>query len=702
MSAGTPDLRFWRRRRVPLVLQSEAAECGLSCLAMIASYYGKRMELSTLRQQYAASLQGTNLTRLLQLAETLSLASRPVRADLGELKHLHLPCLLHWNLDHFVVLEKLGRHSAVVIDPALGRRRVRRRELSRRFSGVAVEFTPAPSFETGKATSRLRFRQLVADARGLLAALAMVFVLSLTLQVLALLLPFYSQLVIDDVVLSGDRGLLTLLAVACGLLILMQTAISMLRSWVVVTLSTRFNLQLAGRVFSHLIRLPLSFFEKRHLGDVQSRFSAAAALQQLITRQFVEAAVDGLMAVTTLCVMFAYDYRLAGVVLASVTAYFVARAFMVPSLHGASQEAQVLAASRDSHFLESVRGLLAIKTSCQEWQRDLGYQNRLAEAWNPVIRGNRLQIWQLGINQLLFGLQFVVVVWLAALAILDGRFTTGMLVAFLAYRALFTERAAALIDRLLEFRLARVLLDRLADIVQTDREPAYSFAAGNVQRMDARLSLRASNLRFRYAEGDADILKAISFDIRAGEHVVLTGPSGCGKTTLIKILMGLLEPASGSVDINGHHLCRYGVLRYRRQIAAVMQEDRLFCGSILDNISFFDVNVDVSRAKACARFADLAAYIERLPMQYFSVVGDMGTALSGGQRQRLLLARALYRRPRILFLDEFTSHLDAASEARINARLRRLAITRVVVAHRVETIRHADRQIRLSGGSISY
>ncbi|MEQ8207313.1 MAG: ABC transporter transmembrane domain-containing protein, partial [Woeseia sp.] len=508
---------------------------------------GKRTELSTLRQQYSTSLQGTSLTRLLQLAETLSLASRPVRADLGELDRLQLPCLLHWNLDHFVVLEKLDRRGAAIADPALGRRRVNPRELSRAFSGVAVELVPAPAFEACDGSNRLRFRQLVTDARSLLAGLTMVFVLSLALQFLALLMPFYSQLVIDDVVLSGDRDLLALLAISCALLILMQTAISMLRSWVVVTLSTRFNLQLVSRVFSHLLRLPLSYFEKRHLGDVQSRFAAAGALQQLITRQFVEAAIDGLMAVTTLWVMFAYDYRLASVVLGSVVIYFVARAVMVPSLHSASQEAQVMAASRDSHFLESVRGLLAIKSSCQEWQRDLGFQNCLAEAWNPAIRGSRLQIWQLGINQLLFGLQFVVVVWLAALAILDSRFTTGMLVAFLAYRALFTERAAALIDRLLEFRLARVLLDRLADIVQTDRELAYSSSAVNFRRTDSRLTIRASNLSFRYGECDADVLKQVSFGIHAGEHVVLTGPSGCGKTTLIKVLMGLLEPTRGEL-----------------------------------------------------------------------------------------------------------------------------------------------------------
>lgn len=690
------DLRFWKCRRVPVVLQSEAAECGLSCLAMIASYHGCRTDLTSLRQQASVSLRGTSLTELLQLAQALSLTARALRADISELPCLQLPCLLHWNLDHFVVLEKVTARGALIADPASGLRRVGKDELNSSFTGIAVELTPAPAFKPADFCSRLRFRQLVAGAQALVTSLAMVFALSLALQFLALLLPFYSQLVIDDVVLSGDHDLLTVLAVACGLLMLVQTAITMLRSWVVITLGARFNLQLAGRVFSHLIRLPLSFFEKRHLGDIQSRFAAASALQQLMTRQFVEAAVDGLMASTTLVVMFVYDYRLAATVLISVLVYFIVRALMIPALHGASQEAQAAAARRDSYFLETVRGLLAIKCSCQEWRRDTGYQNCMAEAWNPVIRGSRLELWQLGINQLLFGLQFVLVVWFAARAILDGRLTTGMLVAFLAYRALFTGRAAALIDRVFEFRLARVELDRLADIVQTEREPAFSVLPAAPGRADVSLSLRVRELRFRYADHDPDVVRGVSFDIRNGEHVVLTGPSGCGKTTLIKVMMGLLDPVSGVVLANGQALQRFGILRYRRQVASVMQDDRLLCGSILDNISFFDANVDLPRVEACARFADLDACIEALPMRYLTPVGDMGTALSGGQRQRLLLARALYRRPRILFLDEFTSHLDAASEQRVNARLSRLPITRIVAAHRAETIRHADRVISLS------
>ncbi len=695
MAGISLDLGFFATRRVPLILQSEAAECGLACLAMIAGYHGYRADLPGLRRRFDLSMQGASLSQLMKIASALQMNSRAVRLEPVELNKLALPCMLHWNLDHFVVLEKVTTKGIRVADPASGLRHVSRKELDRAFSGVAIEFSPEATFRRAETRTRLRFRHLAKDMPGLKRSLLIVFGLSVALQFFALLLPFYSQIVIDSVVVSGDRELLTLLAMSFALLVSTQSAVSMLRAWVVVTLGTRFNLQLGRRVFHHLLRLPLAFFEKRHLGDIQSRFNSATSLQQLLTRQFVEAAVDGLMTVTTLVVMFMYQPKLCALVVASVIVYLGFRLLLFRAQHGAAQEVQVSAAMRDNYLLESVRGLLALKCFSREPQRDQGFQNRLAEAWNAMLKSSRLGVWQLGTSQLIFGLQFIAVVWLGAIAIIDGSFTVGMLVAFLAYRGLFTERAGALIDHALEFRLAGVQLDRLADIVHSELEPAFSTQQFAPAHGRNRLRLQCKNLSFRFSANEPDILRGLSLDIRSGEHVVLTGPSGCGKTTLIKLLMGLLEPTSGQVLISGRGLQRFGVLRYRREIAAVMQDDCLFSGTLLDNICFFDPEPDLRRVQACARFADVAGVIESMPMQYLTPVGDMGTSLSGGQRQRVLLARALYSQPRILFLDEFTSHLDPQCELRINQRLARLPLTRVVIAHRAESIRCADREIRM-------
>ncbi len=695
MFSGAFSPRFRSRRRGPVILQTEAGECGPACLAMVASAHGFRTDLAGLRRRWAISQKGATFADLMQFAQSLDLAPRAVRLEPDELNCLNLPCILHWNMDHYVVLERVRSATAVIVDPAVGRTTLPLRQLRRLFTGVALELVPTARFTRGDDRMRLRLRDITANTRGLAHTLAIVFAVSVSLQVIALVLPFYSQLVIDDVVISSDRDLLNLLALSFALLVCINSLVSMLRSWIVVTLSTRLNLQWTVRVFHHLTRLPLDYFEKRHLGDVQSRFGSVTALQRLITTQFVEAVLDGLMALTTLVVMVLYSITLATTVASSVIIYFLVRLSLFPLLHAASQEVLVNGARKDSFFLESVRGILAIKNFGKESQRELVFQNYLVDTLGATVRASRLQVWQSGCNRLVFGLQQIIVIWLGAIAIFDTHLTIGMLVAFLAYRAQFTERASALIDRCFEFRLARVQLDRLADIVQADPEPAFSQEVVVPETSGTCLPVATEGLAYRYADNDRLVFNNVDIAIAPGEHVAITGPSGCGKTTLLKIMMGLLQPSRGAVLVDGTPLARYGLLRYRQQIASVMQDDRLFAGTLIDNISFFDPDADIRRVEACARIADIAGVIERMPMKYFTLVGDMGAALSGGQKQRLLLARALYRRPKLLFLDESTSHLDAQSERDVNERLSRLSMTLIVVAHRRETIRHADRVVRI-------
>jgi len=695
MVSGTFSPRFSRRRRGPIILQTEAAECGLACLAMVASAHGFRTDLAGLRRRWAVSQKGATLADLMRFAESLDFAPRAVRLEPEDLNRLNLPCILHWNMDHFVVLEQVRSGTVTIVDPAVGRTKLSLRQLRRLFTGVTLELVPTARFTRREERTRLRLREITANSGGLAHSLAIIFAVSVTLQVIALVLPFYSQLVIDDVVISSDRDLLNLLALSFALLVCINSLIAMLRSWIVVSLSTRLNLQWTVRVFRHLTRLPLDYFEKRHLGDVQSRFGSVAALQRLITTQFVEAMLDGLMALTTMVVMTLYSIALAATVTTSVLVYFLVRLSLFPHLHAASREVLINGARKDSFFLESVRGIVAIKNFGKESQREQMFQNYLVDALAAAVRTSRFQVWQSGCNRLIFGLQLIVVIWLGAIAIFNTQLTIGMLVAFLAYRAQFTERASAFIDRCFEFRLARVQLDRLADIVGTQPEPAFSQELAVPAPVEICLPVATEGLAYRYADNDRLVFENVDIAVAPGEHVAITGPSGCGKTTLLKIMMGLLQPSRGRVLIDGTPLGRYGLLRYRQQIASVMQDDQLFAGTLIDNISFFDPDVDMSRVAACARIADIAEVIERMPMKYFTLVGDMGAALSGGQKQRILLARALYRRPKLLFLDESTSHLDARSERVVNERLSHLSMTLIVVAHRRETIRHADRVVRI-------
>jgi ATP-binding cassette subfamily B protein RaxB len=690
------DLDFTGRRKVPVVLQAELAECGLACLAMIAGYHGHELDLGSLRRRWSVSVKGMALSQLMEMAQHLCLTPRALRLETGSLHKLTLPCVLHWDMDHFVVLEAIVRGKLRIVDPAVGRRTVDYDEAARKFTGVALELVPAEGFKAEKERSRLRLAHLLRDTNGLPGALTQVLAFSMAIQVFALAMPFYSQLVIDDVVVGGDLDLLNLLLLSFAALVLVHVVIGAFRSWVIVYLGMKIKLIWTSRLFFHLVRLPMSYFDSRHIGDIQSRYGSLSELQDLVTTKFVEAAVDGAMTVTTVLVLFLYDAFLAGIVVISTLVYLAIRLSLYPTLRRRAHEAIVAGAKKDTYLLETLRGLLTIKTFNMEHRRESAFQNKVAETINRDVRVFKVGIFEETTKHLIYSLQFLVVVWLAARSIVNGGFTVGMMVAFLAYRTQFSERSAQLVDKIIEFRLARVHLDRLSDIVETEIEPGHLepgrpafHDAAAVKQMEAR------DIWYRYADTEPYILKGASFLIEAGAYTVISGASGLGKTTLLKIMMGLLVPTKGEILLDGRSIADYGVRNYRNIFAAVMQDDVLLAGTLLENISFFDPLVDVDRVIDCAKAAAISDDIANMPMQYFTLVGDMGTALSGGQKQRILLARALYKSPAILFLDEATSHLDIENERNIVNALKDRRITVVGIAHRAESVRRADRLIRI-------
>ncbi len=626
--------------RVPVILQSEAPECGIACLAMVASFHGHRTDLSAMRVRLSPSLKGITLKHIAQIAETMGMTARGVQVPLESLGKLRLPAVLHWDMNHFVVLTNVSGRKITVHDPARGKRVLTLDEASRHFTGVAMEFTPTTAFQKKDEREKIKSWQLLSVASGLKGTIAQILLLSLALEVFAIAMPFFLQMVVDRVLVGRDRDLLTVLGIAFCTLVVIQVAVSAVRAWVGVYLSTNINLKLLTTLFNHMLRLPLAWFEKRNIGDIVSKFRSVDAIQRTLTTTFVETTVE----------------------------------------------------RSGTHFIETLRGMMAIKLNLREPERRSAYQNLVVDQTNAGVRVQNVGILQRAANALIFGLESVIVIWLAALLVMEGKFTVGMLYAFIGFKLLFLTRVINLIDKWNEFRMLDLHAERIADIALTEPEGSKPALPGEVAT--GPLTIEAKGLGFAYGP-EGFVFRGVNLVIAPGETVAIVGPSGCGKTTLVKVLLGLLQPTEGEVRVNGRSLADWDAAQYRARIGAVMQDDQLFVGTIEDNISFFDAEHDPARARECARTAMIDEEIMAMPMQYNTIVGSLGMALSGGQKQRVLLARALYRKPQVLFLDEAFDQMDLALERRISSALSERSLSLVIVSHRSESVAASTKRIEL-------
>jgi ATP-binding cassette subfamily B protein RaxB len=689
---------FGRSGRLPEIHQAVATECGLACLAMVASYHGRQSDLNTLRREFPVSLNGATLRMVMDIAAKLGLTGRPLRLEVGHLRSLRTPAVLHWDMNHFVVLRHVGRSGLTIHDPASGVRRYSFAEVSKHFTGIALELTPDKGFRPQRAAPKLSLFDFFGRISGLAPALVQTLVLSVVLQLYVLATPFYMQIVVDNAIAKNDHDLLLVLALGFALFLLINTGATLIRARLLIFAQRTMAFQMGTGLFRHLLRLPMSYFEKRHVGDLVSRFTSTEPVRTLLAQGLVTALIDGAMAMLTAAMMFLYRSKLALVVLVALALYIALRIGFYHLMRRRTLEL-IEAKSRESTtFIETMRAVQSIKIFTREAERSAVWMNRYAEVVRAeASTGFLKQAFQVA-NEAIFGLENVLIIYLGAQTALAGDMTVGMLFAFISYKHQFVDKAARLVERALEYRMLDLHLERLSDIAGAEPEQGYSRPGAYQQPIQGNIEIH--DLCFRYAEGEPFVLRNVNLSIRAGEYVAITGPSGCGKTTLLKVILGLLEPSSGEILVDGVPLRILGHEAFRKSIGVVMQDDQLLSGSIADNICFFDESFELEHMMHCAELAGIHEEICHMPMAYNSLIGDMGTSLSGGQKQRVLLARALYRRPRLLFLDEGTSHLDIATERQVTAAVKALELTRVIIAHRPETIASAPRRLVLHDGEL--
>jgi ATP-binding cassette subfamily B protein RaxB len=682
-------------KKLPVIRQETATECGLACVAMIATYFGLSTDLTQLRRRHAVSLKGATLAHIARCCANLGLSTRAVRCDFRELKKLRTPCVLHWRFHHFVVLKSVKKDHIVIHDPARGVVAESAAVVGDAFTGIALEVGTARRFRPVRPPLKLKLRNLISSDAGLRRQFLAGLLLALICEILLLTTPFYLQVVIDQVLAKGDRPLLTTLAAAFSILLLIHVLANVMRQLTFSYLGHVTVFDLTTRVLHRLLQLPIRFFRSRDLGDIQHRVQSLGRIQSFVVQSTPALILDSLFVVLITGLMTLYEPRLT-LLMVIVLGLWCLWRFLILSLSlRLSSDIAQAESSVQTHFLETLRAVQSIKVTNGESQRESEWRNLFADATNTRIRVSNLHVVDAAIRQLLFQGARIVTVYLLALRGLDGQISIGMMSAYVAYLGMFTTRGCGIVDRILEYKLLEIPLNWLADIVFSEEESTEGDSSNHPL---GAIELR--DVSFSYSSDEPEILKACSVCIREFGLTAIAGPSGVGKSTLLQIIAGHENISAGELLISGRPTHHWRPQDLRSQMAVVFQGDSLLKGSVAENIALFDSDFDRERIRSAATNACIASDIESLPMGYETRIGDLGSSLSRGQVQRILLARAFYRRPALLLLDEATSGLDHDLEKEVIAALCELPATKIVVTHSDLMLQAADTVLWLHEGRL--
>ncbi|MDG2520815.1 peptidase domain-containing ABC transporter [Caulobacter segnis] len=520
-------------------------------------------------------------------------------------------------------------------------------------------------------------------------------ILSIFIQICLLASPMFMRYVVDGVSAGSSMGLLNTLAICFAGLALLNAGGAAMRGLTGQLLASNLSWHMTTRLLAHLVGLPLKWFQARATGDILSKAASIDQIRLTFTSSLT-VLLDGVLSLATVVLLYLVSPAILVVTLSGVFLYVVYRMLTVPISMRFAKAAIEASASEQSKRIETLRAIQSIKMNSGEEQRKADWFGALHSSIDAAQSAGTMTSYFSSVQAAINGLTGVAAIYVGATGIANGAMTAGTLVAAIAYHSQFVQRAAAVFEQIIAWRLLKTHTDRLADIVRSEREKVgddYS-VGGEHPRLSGRIEFR--NVSFAYEEADRDVLSDASFIIEHGEHVAIIGPSGSGKTTILKLIAALYEPTSGLISYDGEEIENIGLERVRRSIGAVMQDDYLLAGTIEENITFFSGITDPDRLKHALQISSIEDEVMALPLGVQTVVGDIGERLSSGQKQRILLARAFYRQPSVLLLDEATSHLDVERERLIAAMMAQLTVTRIVVAHRPETIAAAKRVLRVT------
>jgi ATP-binding cassette subfamily B protein len=692
---------WWGRltKRYPFFAQQSATDCGAACLVMISRYWGKRLSVNRVRDLANVSRSGASLRHLTAAAETIGFTTRPVKASLDKLAQQTLPAIAHWENKHYIVVYEITKKRVIVGDPAIGQRTLSIGEFKAGWTGYALLLQPTSGLkETEEASTP--FWQMWELVKPHSRVLLEVFGASVLIQLFGLITPLFTQLLLDRVIVQGST--LTLNAVGLGLVIfgLFRVAVNGLRQYLLDHTANRISISLLVGFIKHTFRLPLAFFESRYVGDIVSRVQENQKIQRFLTGEALSIILDLLTVFIYVGLMFWYSAAMAWVSLAIVPPFFILALVATPFLRRISREVFSATANENSYLIQCLSGIRSIRSMAIEqtvrWQWEELLNQVIRKTFNGQIISNQLQIFSSTIETLVTtGL-----LWLGAWLVIQNQLTIGQLVAFNLLLGNIIRPFQRLVVLWNQLQEVVISTERINDVLEAEpEEDLHLHPRQFLPKL--RGHIRFENVTFRYhAESDINVLENLSFEILPEQTVAVVGRSGSGKTTLSKLILGLYLPTDGKVLIDGHDVTSIALRSLRSQIGVVDQDTFLFGGTIRENINIAHPEATIEEIITAAQLAGADEFIQKMPMGYETEIGEGGGMLSGGQRQRLAIARALLGNPRLLVLDEATSHLDSESERIIQHNLRTIlqGRTSLIIAHRLSTVRHADLILVLDRG----
>lgn len=691
-------------------------DCGATCLRMVARHYGKLYPASLLRERCHTTREGVSMLGISDAAESIGFRTSGIKSSFEQLcSDVPLPCIVHWNQNHFAVVYDIKREKIHVADPAVGLLKYDKETFLKSWlsvseygdgnltQGTVLLLEPTPQFynEEVPQDSKLHFRYLLEYLRPYKRYIIQVLLGMLTGSIISLIFPFLTQSVVDTGIGNNDLNIVVVILIAQVMLTIGQTANDLIRSWLMLHITTRISISLISDFLNKLMRLPIAFFDTKMVGDIMQRMGDYSRIQSFMTGSLISIVMAVITFVVYSFVMASYDLVILGIFMLGSILYVVWILIFLKYRRKLDYMRFQESAANQSNVVQLITGMQDIKLNNCEKQKRWAWESIQAKLYKISIKGLSLgQTQQVG-GMFIDQTKNVIISFLAAQAVITGSITLGMMMALQYIIGQLNAPISQFIGFVQESQDAKISMERLNEIhAKPDEEPHDEM---KIYDIPTNQDLVLKNVLFQYEGPHSEkVLDDINLTIEAGKVTAIVGTSGSGKTTLLKLLLGFYEPIKGQVLLGNTPLNRYSDSRWRANCAAVMQEGFIFSDTIAENIGIIDDNPDMRRVRKAVDIANIGEFIESLPLRYNTKIGSDGHGLSTGQKQRLLIARAAYKDAEYIMFDEATNSLDANNERVIMSKLQKFfhCKTVVVVAHRLSTVSNADKIVVLEKGSI--